>query len=470
MIFDYLNMDLVTELLTAGLIESAKYPNLLKKIGLIDELNQWKSNERLKILLIGYNGALNTGADVRVEAMVRQFYHILGKENIEIGILSLNPENSKVYFGKETELIYLDSVFFKDVLRSCSKYHMAVLSEGSCFKSKFANALTTFFVAACGVMKSQGKPVIGYGSEAGEMDFFLKKLVRHYCNETFIISRTEPSLKSVRELGLDGSEGTDTAWIFKGLSSEFADSLLKKMGWDGKKPLLGLSVINPFHWPVRPNLFKFIQMKLFKTHQEENYDKWYFFTKSEERTRLYENYLDAIANSVIHLHQTHNIFPVMIGMERLDYGACESLKQKINLDAPIISSRDFNGYEMTSVLQYLSLLITSRYHARVLSMGSGVPSIAISMDERLKNLLTETGHVNSYYLDVDESDLKDKLVSMGDKLWEKREMVRSELKAKIPDYCKRMALMGKTFYDFVSSKFDGITIKEKPESLEGYLP
>ncbi len=470
MIFDVLNMDALTEMITASLIEISRFPQLLKNLKIIPEYNYWKQGDKLKILLVGYNGARNTGADVRVEAMIRQFYHILGEENIEISILTLDIKNTEVYFKPPTKTIYLNSVYFKNLLVDCSQAHIAVLSEGSCFKSKFANALTTFFFGAAGIMKSQNKPCIAYGSEAGAMDWLLKSFVKHYCKKAFIISRTEQSHKEVEKLGLKGDIGTDTAWIFPPGEKIWAIEELKRVGWDGKKEILGIAVINPFYWPVRPNMTKFLKMKLLREKREDNYDKWYFFSTSKERNEKFKRYIEAVAKSVNIFIEKHNYFPVLIAMERLDYGACQEVKKKLNVDAPFFWSQEYDGYQITSILHHLSILITSRYHARVLSMTGGVPSIAISMDERLKNLLEETGHYNDYYLSVDDPELDEKLPIMMEKLLINREKVKEEILKTIPSYLKKMAHMGKIFKQFLRENFKGITLKPDPPSWEGYLP
>jgi hypothetical protein len=38
----------------------------------------WSPGKKLKLLLAGYNGARNTGEEVRVEEIVRQFLRVLG--------------------------------------------------------------------------------------------------------------------------------------------------------------------------------------------------------------------------------------------------------------------------------------------------------------------------------------------------------------------------------------------------------
>lgn len=468
--FSYLNMDTLVEFLTSLIIEISRFPKILKLLKIIPSYERWSKGKKLKILLVGYNGARNTGADVRVEAMTRQFYHILGEENVQISIMTLNKSLTEVYFKPPTQMIEFSSIFFLPLLRECSRHHIAVLSEGSCFKSKFANALTTFFFGASGIMSAQKKPCIAYGSEAGEMDSLLKSFVKHYCKDTYVISRTEPSCKIVKSLGLKGETGTDTAWIFPPAEKKWAEEILKKNNWDGEKPVIGIAVINPFYWPVRPNLFKFIKMKLLKEKREDNYDKWYFFSTSLEREKKFENYLSGIASAVNKFVKKYNFFPVIIGMEKLDFNACRKLQERIENKPPVFWSGEYDGYQMTSILHSLSLLVTSRYHARVLSMTAGVPSIAISMDERLENLFKETGHINEYYLSCDEENIGEKLFWMLEKLWNNREKVKEELLKSIPGYLEKMAKMGKTFKNFLKENFKGIELKEDPEDIFGFLP
>lgn len=49
----------------------SRFAKPLSKIGL-GSYSQWKPGDKLELLLVGYNGARNTGADARVAAIVRQ--------------------------------------------------------------------------------------------------------------------------------------------------------------------------------------------------------------------------------------------------------------------------------------------------------------------------------------------------------------------------------------------------------------
>jgi polysaccharide pyruvyl transferase WcaK-like protein len=455
-----LSMDNVTAWGVKGVSSIARLP----------KFETWKKGDKLKILLVGYNGKRNTGADVRVCEMVKQYYRILGEDKIEITVMTLDTAMTEVYFKPPTLQYQFSTIFFKDLLDACDQNHMAVLCEGSTLKSKFANALTLFFCEAAGVMKKQGKPCFAYGSEAGDMDPFVKRLASDLCSDTYFIARTEESLKIVQEMGLKGHMGTDTAWTFTPAPKEWAAEVLKrKTGWDGKKPILGVAIINPFWWPVSPSLVK-LGKSVVTRDWDDHFEKWYYFTSSAERKAMYEAYVKALADSANKFCDEHGAHAVAIGMEALDFDSCEDFCSRMNGPTGFFSSKFYDGFQMTSVLHSLAMLVTSRYHARVLSSTGGVPSIAVSMDERLYNIFNECGHIEDYYLQTDDPGLGKKLPETMDKCWEKRDQVSREIKCSIPGYLKTMSDMAKFFRGWVAEQLPGIELGPEPADWLGYLP
>jgi len=427
----------------------------------------------VKIMFAGYNGARNTGADVRVAAMVDQFKHVLGEENIETSVMTLNYDLIKVYFENKSNIIPFNSVFFKDLLKAVSSHHLVVMCEGSCFKSKFANALSVFMAGAAGMMDVQGKKAIAYGSEAGDMEPQLEDFVRKHAKNAYIICRTKPSLEVIEGLGMKGELGTDTAWTFSTDQGKWADDKLKSLGWDGKTPIVGLAVINPFVWPVKPRLGKFILsgggLRKFDPHYD-HYDKWYYFTYNEKRREQFKTYITAIADAYKEFKKSHDVFPVIIGMEKLDLGANLELQKQLGKDVPFFCSIDYDGYQMMSVLHKLKLLISSRYHAVVLSMIGGIPSGGITMDERIRNIMEERGHLERLCVYVDDADLKTKVFNMMNDLWDNGDEISESINKSIPGYLEKMAYMGKIMKKYVKENFSGLNLPADPDNWKGYLP
>lgn len=87
-------------------------------------------------LLAGYNGARNTGSDVRVAALARQLQDLLGDE-VELSVMSLDVSSTAPYFNSAVRQIPLsnneDGFVITEVLRSLdalvtSQFHAQVLS------------------------------------------------------------------------------------------------------------------------------------------------------------------------------------------------------------------------------------------------------------------------------------------------------------------------------------------------------
>ena len=382
----------------------------LSRFGLC-RYEEWSRGRKLKILLVGYNGARNTGADARVVELVRQLDETLADDDVEMTVMTLDEENVRGYFPSHVRLWPFTTMFFWSLLRATSQHHVAVLCEGSTLTSTFANALLVFFCEAAGIMRRQGKPCIAYGSEVGHLEGWLARLSRDLCRDTYFMARTETSLQNLQNLGLKGHVGTDTAWPFRTeAGEEWARQQLLADGWDGKKPLLGVAVVNPFWWPVCPSLWRWVKAVL-TGNRALQYDKMYFFSDSTERREKFRQYLSEMAQAVNRYQKEHGAFVVILGMEQLDEEVCRLSGQLVEGPHVVYHSKNHNVFQMTGLLRQLSLLVTSRYHAAVLSMERAIPLVAISMDERLDGVIRETELADQYLHHVDDAGLGDRITS-----------------------------------------------------------
>src|SRR5437588_1960733 len=243
-------MDFILEAWVSASIERAKAGWML------GEGKRWRPGEKLKLLFAGYNGTRNMGSDVRVEEMLRQMRHILGAERVEFSVMSQNFDFSRGYF-EGTKQVHLPDIFPPFLANEVPKHDGVVACEGSMFKSKFANALTTMMIGSLGIAAVQNKLSVGYGAEAGHMDPLVEKMCARYCKNSFVITRNEESRTVLRELGVPTELGTDTAWTFEPAPAEYGQNVLRKLGWDGQAPVLVVCPINPFEWPVTASVAKY---------------------------------------------------------------------------------------------------------------------------------------------------------------------------------------------------------------------
>ncbi|MFH1435512.1 MAG: hypothetical protein ABIJ56_07320 [Pseudomonadota bacterium] len=432
------------------------------------KFERWRRGRKLKVLLVGYNGAGNTGADARVEAMARQLACVLGTERVEISVLTQAVDGFSLYFDPSVELIKIDPIFFRSVFDACGAHHMAVLSEGAALKSTFANALTLLFCEAAGIMKNQGKPCVAYGCEAGAMDPYIERIAGDLCRDTYFIARTAPSLGIVRGLGLEGHLGTDTAWTFPAGPEEWVAARLEEIGRAGGQPIIGACVTNPFWWPVKPSLTRLARAAVTRSW-DDHYRKWYFFSYSEEGRRRMADYTRAVAAALDNFADRHKGLVVILGMDARDLDACKQLQLELKHPAEIFCAHQYDGYQLCSILRALDLVVTSDYHGSVLSMTGGVPSVAVSLDERLANLFEETGHKPDYFFEAADPILADRLDDAVRKMMENRASLSTELLGRTRQYLEKLGNMGMFLRGYVEEHFPGLPLPDPPETWRDAL-
>jgi polysaccharide pyruvyl transferase WcaK-like protein len=454
-------MDFVLEAWVSASIEKSKAAWMLGKG------KPWQPGEKLKLLFAGYNGTRNMGSDVRVEEMLRQLRHILGAERVSFSVMTQVPKFSREYF-ESTAQVHLPDIFPPFLSDEVPKHHGVVACEGSMFKSKFANALTTMMIGSLGIAAAQNKLSVGYGAEAGHMDPLVAKMCARYCQNSLVITRNEESRAILRELGVPNELGTDTAWTFEPHPAEYGKKALREVGWDGRTPVLVVCPINPFEWPVKASVAKFALHGLVGAYKDSHYRSVYFHNSGPEADRAYEHYLTAIANAVHAFRKQRKVFVILAATERLDARPAGRISEKLG-GVPVLSSEDYNMYELVSVLRACHMMASSRYHGIVTSMPALVPSAGITMDERIRNLMRERGH-EELLMNVDDADLESKLLAALMELSHDGERIADGIGRTVVRNLKVMARMGVYFEEEVQRRYPEFPTRRGEWSWEDYLP
>ena len=128
-----MSMDLALEAWVSGMIELSKFKWVL------GSGRRWQPGDKLKLFFAGYNGTRNTGADVRVEEMLRQIKHILGDDKCELSVLTQSFQLTEGYF-KGVKQVYLPDLFPPMLWREVPQYD-GVVAKGQALQEKQQNAL-----------------------------------------------------------------------------------------------------------------------------------------------------------------------------------------------------------------------------------------------------------------------------------------------------------------------------------------
>lgn len=203
-------------------------------------------------------------------------------------------------------------------------------------------------------------------------------------------------------------------------------------------------------------------------YKDSYYRTIYFHKSGPQVTTAYEKYIAAMAQGVEHYRKSHKVFPILIAMEMLDLDACQRVSALMG-GAPIFGSNQFNMYELVSILRASERILSSRYHAIVTSMPAGIPSVGVTMDERIRNLMRERGH-EQLLMRVDEEDLADKIVAALSALDSEPEAIRDSMGDTVARNLQLMARMGTYFEEQVAKRYPEFPIRTGVLGWEEYLP
>ena len=405
---------------------------------------RWTPGEKLKLLFAGYNGTRNTGSDVRVQEMLRQIRHVLGAENVDFSVMTQNFDRTKGYF-EGSKQVHLPDVFPLFLNREVHANHGVISCEGSMFKSKFANALTTMMIGSLGLALAENKLSVAYGGDAGHMDELIQHMCARYTKDSLVITRSLESQQLLSKLGVPNELGADTAWTFEPHPPEYGRKALRALGWDEKTPVLALCPIHPFVWPVRASIGKYIARAATGAYRDSQYRTVYFFESGAEVDRKFKHYVNGYTEAAKAFVQRHRVFPILVAMERLDAVACHEIDKEMP-GAPVVTSDGYDMFELVSMLRECTYMVSSRYHGIVTCMPAGVVSAGVTMDERIRNLMRERGHQH-LMLTVDDPELGPKLLDVMERLVVEADAIRESIGRTVVTNLKGMARMG-TFLEY----------------------
>ena len=232
--------------------------------------------------------------------------------------------------------------------------------------------------------------------------------------------------------------------------------------------MLVVCPINPFEWPVKASVAKFALRGLTGAYKDSHYRSVYFHNSGPAAARALEHYLSSIANAVSAFRKQNSVFVILVATERLDARPARRISEKLG-GIPVLTSDEYNMYELVSILRACHMMVSSRYHGIVTSMPGLVASAGITMDERIRNLMRDRGH-EDLLMNVDDPDLEPRLLAAMDKLCREREAIADAIARTVVRNLKVMARMGIFFEEEVQRRYPEFPTRRGEWSWEDYLP
>ena len=215
-------------------------------------------------------------------------------------------------------------------------------------------------IGALGIASAQNKLSVAYGAEAGAMDPLLQKMCGRYCRDSLVITRNPESQEVLGKLGVATELGTDTAWTFEPLGPEYGRKALRDAGWDGATPVLAVCPINPFCWPVKPSLAKWIAHSVTGAYKKSHYRTIYFHRSGRDVDAAYEKYLSAMAAGVKRYRKDAHRVSRLVAW-RCSTATPASALRKSSAARRFFPPTSYNMYEIVSILRACDRMLSSRF-------------------------------------------------------------------------------------------------------------
>jgi polysaccharide pyruvyl transferase WcaK-like protein len=114
-------------------------------------------------------------------------------------------------------------------------------------------------------------------------------------------------------------------------------------------------------------------------------------------------------------------------------------------------------------------MLSSRFHAIVTSMPAGVPSMGVTMDERIANLMSDRGH-SDLVMRVDDEHLGTRVLDGLRLLDRDAERIRQDVLRFVPHQIRGMGEMAIHFVDEVARVYPDFPRRSVPRTYDHYLP
>ena len=350
---------------------------------------------RARVLLVGYNGANNAGAEARVVAAIDDLRAVLGPAAL-ITVPTLNVENTRHYVRGDAnvKLVHVPAMYFLAMRRLVREHDLIVIAEGSVYMDTWSSLFLWYFLWPTRLAHAYGKPCLAYAVDVGSASVANQRHIRREASKTdLIITRTRSAAETLRRWGV-----TAPVEITADLAVDFpldpaGASLLGREWPDAGRGVVGLAMVDFPRFPVvlRP-----------WGAGADRYSWPVYFAHSPERRResaaLADGYV-ALADRLVERHGRH---VALVCMEELDEAIARRVQASVRHPelTRIVSARDHDASQMASLLRGLDLLVTARYHGSVLALGGLRPQIAFGHDLRLKSLYQELGLFEEYFVDA----------------------------------------------------------------------
>lgn len=379
------------------------------------------TKNRLKILVFGWCGVGNTGSEAKLLTTLEDIKKTIGKDRIEkIGVISLGFLDERRYVEDPSVEIYSLLPISEGGLTNLYKliagerWDLLFLCEGSTYLDRYNDMFLWAFMMAARIQKMRGGKVIGYSNDCSHLKSYNQRGARNTLNSYIDLQmvRNPDAKKRMEQYGVkkDLYLTADNAYLYPLPSKEYREKLLEKLNL-GNKPIISIATKEFFILPFIPRLYPgkdripighYYRKEFGYTPivSKKAYTPEIYLEMREDKIRKSEEYKREMTRYADYLVEKFGANVLLIGMASLEQDGLNAREiynsMKNKKEARWIPSHIYDAKAIKALLCSSKYLITTRYHASVLSSMAGVPMIAISSDTRLEAVFRELDMMDLY--------------------------------------------------------------------------
>jgi polysaccharide pyruvyl transferase WcaK-like protein len=170
----------------------------------------------IRVLMVGYNGANNTGAEALLLSDIEDVREVLGSQ-AHITVPTLNEANLRRYLaeGPTLRIAPMPTLFFASIRRMVRESDLVLLVEGSTYMDTWGSPLLWAFLWATHCAAEMGKPCLSYAVDAGTLKPANARRARRVASRTDLIVTRNHAAAGLLRLGRSPILSTaDNAFTF----------------------------------------------------------------------------------------------------------------------------------------------------------------------------------------------------------------------------------------------------------------
>jgi polysaccharide pyruvyl transferase WcaK-like protein len=382
-----------------------------------------------RILLYGYHGLRNAGAESRLCAIV----HVLRQRFPTARIQAVSFDRRNLAYLSGVDICYVNPALYRaGSRRLIEASDVVVLTEGNLLSDAFTAQMVEVHTTVMEMAHRAGVPVAGLALDCGPLSPSRVPRVMRAVNQLRLLTlRTPAAATDLRERGLTipAKVTADCAVTMPLPGQGEKDAVAAKLGLNGPA-VHGLAPVDFFMYPA----------KIAPVGRPRDYVRYPFkgTWPGGGRERSAELVRQWVSLGRAQLAENPGATVAVLAMDPSDQRIAQEVYRGIGDPSRLrlISCKQLNTVQISAVTSRLTSVVTSRYHALVMPLAYQVPFVALGHDNRMRYITAEMG-LERYFVSHDAPGVADALADCHRRLLKEQDELRACLKTVFEDFQRR---------------------------------